>query len=119
MDGLLAKKPVFDGSRGATKAGSFMVTLRWVKRITGYALVEDPARFCEVLAWVTHIGKLHHKDYGATSGISLAIDDAAKERWMQRVLPIASPYAKGSRAIGALRAPYWKRENHQAVCIPQ
>jgi len=116
MDGLLDRRPAFDAGRGSTKAGSYFAPTRWVKSVTGFAVVRDMHRFEELLPWVTHIGKLRHKDYGAVSSFSVDIDPAAMHLWSQRNLPPDSDQAtRHVPAAGALASPYWKRENHREV----
>lgn len=114
--GLLSSRPRFDAQRGPTKAGSFMQPIRWVKQIQAFAVVEDVDRFKSLLPWITHIGKLWHKDFGAVDSFAVARDEAATARWQQRNLPIGSEYGNAhALAFGALVSPYWKAENHQKV----
>ena len=116
--GLFRKKPYFDGARGATKAGSYLQPMRWARKITGFAMVEDMDRVKDLLPWITHIGKLSHKDFGAVSGFELREDVAAQVAWRKRALPAKSPLAMDHvRAIGALVSPYWQRENFKQVAM--
>lgn len=116
--GILAKRPYFDGARGETKAGSYLQPTRMAESISGYAIVDDMDRVEQLLNWVTHIGKLRHKDHGAVQRFEVRADPLATERWHRRNLPLKSSFATGHpTAIGALFAPYWKRENHQLVAI--
>ncbi len=116
MDGLLDRRPAFDAGRGATKAGSYLVPIRWAKTVTGYAMVNDMERFGSLLPWITHIGKLRHKDSGAVSAFSVSEDPVAKTRWLQRNLPKGSGVASShAPAVGGLVSPYWKREAHKEI----
>ena len=118
MDGLLDRRPFFDGRRGSTKAGSYLAPIRWAKAVTGYAIVEDMARFQGLLPWVTHIGKLRHKDWGAVASFVIAEDTEADVLWRRRNLPVASPFAsEHAPAAAGLVSPYWKRENHTDVLV--
>jgi CRISPR type IV-associated protein Csf3 len=118
-DGLFRKKPYFDGSRGSTKAGSYLQPIRWVSKIVGYAMVEDMERFKELLPWITHIGKLAHKDFGAVFAAQVIEDEQATAAWLQRSLPADSPLCtvRHVPAVGTLHSPYWKRENFQNVSM--
>ncbi len=116
MDGLLDRRPAFDGQRGATKAGSYLVPTRWAKAVKAYAVVENMETFKKSLNWVTHIGKLHHKDHGAVATVTVSNDETAFEKWSTRNLPSESPAAtQHAQTVGGLRSPYWKRENHTLV----
>lgn len=116
--GLLTKRPAFDGLRGLTKAGSFLAPVRWAKTVSGYAVIADMDRLNAVLPWVTHIGKLWHRDYGAVEKFNVTVDPAANEQWMRRNLPLASPAALNhATGSGALVSPYWMRKNHQSVAV--
>lgn len=117
MVGLLDRRPAFDAQRGLTKAGSYLLPVRWAERATAYAVVEDMDKVYMLLNWVTHIGKLHHKDMGAVASTAIEDDVRASDFWSMRNLPVGSPMAKRhAHGIGGLTAPYWKRENHVAVC---
>lgn len=116
MDGLLDRRPTFDGQRGSTKAGSYLVPIRWAKSIKAYAMVEDMTLFERTLNWVSHIGKLHHKDHGAVASYAIVSDSAAQERWSVRNLPLGSPAAtRHAPAVGGVISPYWKRETHDQI----
>lgn len=116
--GLFRKKPYFDGARGATKAGSYLQPMRWVQKIRAYAIAEDIDRVEELLPWITHVGKLSHKDFGAVSSCTVHEDQAAHNFWTRRTLPSDSPLATSHvKAIGALVSPYWKRENFSQVAM--
>jgi CRISPR type IV-associated protein Csf3 len=116
MDGLLDRRPAFDGQRGSTKAGSYLVPTRWARSIKAYAMVQDMVIFKRTLNWVTHIGKLHHKDQGAVAGVEVVSDPEALARWSVRNLPVGSSEAKQhAPTVGGLVSPYWKRENHEQV----
>lgn len=113
MNGLLDRRPAFDAQRGSTKAGSYLVPMRWASSVTGYAMVENMEIFRRLLNWVTHIGKLRHKDMGAVAAVEIATDPAATERWSIRNLPVGSSAAsRHVPAVGALVSPYWKRAQH-------
>jgi CRISPR type IV-associated protein Csf3 len=114
--GLVSTRPPFDAQRGPTKAGSFVQPIRWVRQIRAFAVVDDMDRFKSLLPWVSHIGKLWHKDFGAVASFALEHDATATERWQQRNLPIGSECATAHvPAVGSLVAPYWKAENHGQV----
>lgn len=116
MDGLLDRRPAFDAGRGSTKAGSYFAPIRWAKTATAYAVVEDSSRFESLLPWITHIGKLRHKDYGAVSSYSVDCDPTALEVWGKRNLPIGSDRAaQHAPSVGGLVSPYWKRVNHTEI----
>ena len=116
--GLFKKKPSFDGARGATKAGSYLQPMRWIRKITGYAMVDDMNRVQELLPWITYIGKLGHKDFGAVSGFQIFNDEVAENEWIKRTLPEMSPLAtRHVKAVGALNAPYWQREKSKVVAM--
>lgn len=118
-EGILSKRPYFNAAQGPTKAGSYVQQARWAIKITGYALVADEARLVELLPWVTHIGKLHHKDWGRVGRFEVSHDVVALTQWSDRNLPAKSIYAKGyASCMGALRSPYWKRENHGLIAVP-
>lgn len=120
MSGLLTKRPYFDGARGVTKAGSYLQPIRWVRSLTAFAVVEDMQRFEDLLPWVTHIGKLHHRDYGAVSAVTCVPDSDAGVKWAQRNLPKGSSFASAHvQGIGALRSPYWDQKNHVEIAIPR
>lgn len=117
--GVLKKRPSFDASRGTTKAGSFIVPARWVHSITAFAVVEDMERFNALLPWVTHIGKLAHKDWGAVRHVSVDHDEVANTNWANRYLPAGSPCSNGHRkSIGGLASPYWLRTAHREILVP-
>lgn len=119
-DGLLNKRPYFDGARGTTKAGSYLQPIRQANRVSAYAVVDDMKRFEQLMNWVTHIGKLAHKDWGAVRSFEIAHDDQALSSWSKRNLPVESPFAIGApRMMGGLVSPYWKRENHCVVAANQ
>lgn len=116
--GLLRKRPYFDGQRGSTKAGSYLQPLRWAETVTGFAIVEDMQRFEQLLQWVTHIGKLGHKDHGAVRSFTVDQDESATGHWVKRNLPVGSEFAAGlPLTVGGLVSPYWKRENHLAIAV--
>lgn len=118
MAGFLTKKPYFDGRRGATVAGSYIQPIRWATTVTGFAVVEDMKRFTELLPWVTHIGKLHHKDWGAVRSFELVEDPSALQQWRYRNLPLDSPACDGhKKGIGGLASPYWDRKKHCDVAV--
>ncbi len=119
MDGVLKKRPSIDTSRGDTKAGSYVQQTRWVKNLHAYALVQDMDLFAGLLPWVTHIGKLHHRDYGAVKSFTVTEDDFALQMWARRPLPVGSEHASPEHvlAMGALKSPYWKREEHTQVLM--
>jgi CRISPR type IV-associated protein Csf3 len=116
-DGLLKKRPAFDAARGSTKAGSYFASARWTSKVQGWAMVEDMALFESLLHWVTHIGKLHHKDFGAVREATIVQDQEALQRWMMRPLPIGSDAATSDHVpvMGGLRSPYWMRSNFVPV----
>lgn len=120
LDGLLKKRPSIDTSRGDTKAGSYVQQTRWVKSLKAYAMVEDLDLFKGLLPWITHIGKLHHRDFGAVKSFEVIEDEDAAQRWSRRPLPVGSPSASADHVevMGALQAPYWKRESHLVVLAP-
>lgn len=118
FDGVLNKRPYFSGSTGLTKAGSYLQPVQWVKTVSAYAVIDDMARFQELLPWVTHIGKLHHRDYGGVTSFDVTVDEAANDLWHFRNLPMGSPMAKDHiRGIGSLVSPYWSRMQHQEINI--
>lgn len=119
MQGLFKKKPSIDTSRGHTAAASLFQHVRWVKQIQAWAVVDDMERFKEVLHHVTHIGKLHHKDWGAVQAVVVDADESAHDRWMFRSLPMASPLKTANHvsAIGALNSPYWDRQKHREIAV--
>jgi len=114
------KKPGYNMLAGSTKAGSYIQPLRWVDRLTGYAMAEDMDRVRQLLPWVTHIGKLIHKDYGAVSSFSVEVDEKARQEWPRRFLPVCSPQKTPAHvpAAGTLSPPYWKREKFEEILIP-
>lgn len=116
---VLKKRPSFDGTSGLTRAGTYMHPIRWVERIEAFAMVADMDHFRQLLPWITHIGKLHHKDYGAVCGFDMVESPEAQMHWANRILPVGSSEAKDhADGVGCLRSPYWKRENFQRVLIP-
>jgi len=116
LSGVLDKRPAFNAASGPTKAGSYIEPIRWVKTVTAYAVVNDMGRFESLLPWITHIGKLHHRDYGAVSSFEVTPDEAAESLWMRRNLPMGSAAGEAhAQAMGALVSPYWKRENHRPI----
>ena len=115
-DGLFRKKPYFDGQRGVTKAGSYLQPIRWASKVSGFAIVQDMECLKGLLPWITHIGKLHHKDFGAVSSAEVEVDVSAESEWSMRTLPIESSFAtRHAPAIGALQSPYWMREEFKRV----
>lgn len=120
LDGVIKKAPRIDTSSGHMKAGLFFQPIRYTSVVRAWVVVDDEAQFTALLPWVTHIGKLWHKDCGAVRRFEVFDDEAAVERWRNRPLPLHSPCAGEShvQAMGALQAPYWKRENHQVVLMP-
>lgn len=118
-DELLDKRPAFNSQSGHTKAGSYVATIRWASRITAYAVVHDMKRLMNLLPWVTHIGKLHHKDFGAVKSFTVLEDIEANQLWTNRILPVGSPFATNHcMGFGGLVSPYWKKENHRDVMFP-
>lgn len=118
MSGLFVKKPFHDGTRGLTKAGLYVHPVRWAKRAVAYG-VGDLQKLRALLPWVTHLGKLHSKDYGAVKAWRLDEDATALEMWSKRPLPIGSGSAMHhAPAMGALRSPYWLRETFQEILAP-
>lgn len=117
IDGVLKKRPSVDTSRSDTKAGSYVQQTRWVKGIRAFAMVEDMRLFSSMMPWVTHIGKLHHRDYGAVKSFAITEDASAMSLWVRRPLPPDSPFATSDHvmAMGAIKSPYWKREEHAPV----
>lgn len=114
--GVLKRRPYFDGATGQTKAGSFIQPLRWVSKVTAWAMVKDMHRVQELLPWVTHIGKLKARDFGAVKTFELHEDAQAVERWSHRNLPASSPFAtQHARGIGGLVSPYWERSKHREI----
>ena len=110
VDGLLSKRPAFDGARGLTKAGSYVEPTRWADRAIAYGVGNIDA-IRALLPWVTHIGKLRHKDFGAVNSFTVTPDDANAKNWTRRTLPQASPEATSHvAAMKCLSAPYWNRE---------
>lgn len=120
LKGALKKKPAIDTSRGDTKAGSYVQQIRWVKRIQAWAIVEDMKHLQALLPWVTHVGKLHHRDMGAVSSWAIHEDATASQKWTERPLPLGSPHAGVAHVpvMGGLHSPYWKREDHCIVLTP-
>jgi CRISPR type IV-associated protein Csf3 len=120
IDGLLTKRPAFNAQSGHTKAGSYVASTRWASSISAYAVVEDMQRLMQLLPWVTHIGKLHHKDFGAVRGFTVQENADAEKLWCQRALPVGSSFATSHvPGIGGLVSPYWKRENHLEILLPK
>ena len=116
--GLLSKRPYFDGQRGSTKAGSYVLPTRWASTVSAFAVVEDMERLNALLPWVTHIGKLHHKDFGAVRSVEVVTDDTARTEWAWRNLPAGSDMARGHHAsVGGLKSPYWRRDRHLEVLV--
>jgi CRISPR type IV-associated protein Csf3 len=118
-EGLLKKRPAFDASRGLTKAGSYFQSARWVRSARAWAIVSDFAVFEGLLPWVTHVGKLHHKDYGAVRKVEVVADHGAEEKWFYRPLPMGSEHATEQHvpAVGNLCSPYWKRSTFQPILL--
>lgn len=119
--GLLRKMPGFNAGSGPTKAGSYIHSLRWVERATAYVVASDEDRVRELVAWITHLGKLAHLDYGAISEAVVNRDDAALEQWSRRPLPFASERATAHvPTTTALQPPYWKRsmEHQRTGMVP-
>lgn len=120
MNKVIDKRPAVDTTRGDTKAGSYVQQTRWVKSISAWAMVDDMALFKSLLPWATHIGKLHHRDFGAVKSFEIVEDASATMLWADRPLPVDSEFASDNhvRVMGALHSPYWKRENHRVVLVP-
>jgi CRISPR type IV-associated protein Csf3 len=119
VDGLLDKRPAFDPQRTSTKAGSYFQPIRWASSVSAYGVVSDMKRVEELLPWITHIGKLHHKDFGAVRSFGIEADVLALTKWTRRNLPVSSPFAVAhSKAVGGLVSPYWKREQHTEIMVP-
>lgn len=119
-DGVLKKRPAFDSARGTTKAGSMFVSIRWVKAIRAWAMVDDLAVFEGLVPWITHIGKLHHKDFGAVRAATVTVDEQARSKWMRRPLPVGSEHLSDSHVMvmGKLQSPYWQRTGFEPVFVP-
>lgn len=116
MDGLLNARPAIDPTRGLTKAGAYNVPTRFASCVYGYAMVEDETLLNSVLPWVTHIGKLHHRDFGAVAGFQVIDCEEATQLWSRRNLPASSGLATmHASAFGSLRSPYWVAENHKEI----
>lgn len=120
LSGALKKKPYFDGQRGQTKAGLYVQDIRWAERITAWAVIDDEKTFRDLLPWVTHIGKLHHRDFGAIRCFEVVQDEGARIKWCHRPLPLGSDFASNEHvlAIGGLRSPYWNRSEHRSILSP-
>src|SRR3989338_142020 len=116
-NGLLKKRPYFDQKRGSTKAGSYVQSARWTRGVRAWAMVEDRPLFESLLPWVTHIGKLHHKDFGAVRSFQILPNEEAQSRWAQRTLPVGSLFATKQHVLSqaALVSPYWDRRNFRPV----
>lgn len=120
LRGAFRKLPYVDTSRGATKAGSLLEPLGAVAAIRAWG-VGDIEALRALLPYLTHVGKLHHHDHGAVAGFTVEADERAREGWKRRALPADSPHAGSddfAAAVGALAAPYWKRETHREVRVP-
>jgi len=120
LNGVLKTRPAFDSQRGNTKAGLYVQSSCWVERITAWAVLDDEDRFRQLLPWVTHIGKLHHHDFGAVRSFEIEEEATAVAKWSKRPLPQGSDYGAESHvmAMGGLRAPYWKRSEYRPILVP-
>lgn len=117
-DGLLSRRPQFDGQRGMTKAGSYLQPTRWATTVTGFAVIEDLDRVRALLPWISHIGKLRHKDFGAVRSFEMVEDASAAARWQRRNLPLHSPFGvQHLNGSGCLISPYWARENQREIKV--
>lgn len=124
--GLLTKRPpTFDGQRGATVAGMFVVQTIHADALVAYVVADGGsgfARVMELLPYLTHIGKLHRIDFGAVAKICVSVDEQAKTQWLRRPLPVDAPDAllfnavsKRAMAMGALESPYYDRARFAPV----
>lgn len=120
MNGVLKKASRIDTTKGKFKAGVFVQTLRAVSEARAWG-VGNIAALEALMPYVTHLGKLHHRDHGAVASWRVERDASALSRWARRPLPKTSPFADADTyapSIGALRAPYWLRAEHTEVMMP-
>ena len=119
--GVLRKPPAVDSTRGVTAAGLYETARRPCDQIKAWC-IGDPQALRELLRQVTFLGKMHARGAGQVQQIDVDEDDHALVAWTNRSLPVSSPLlaadgAGRSDMLGALRAPYWKRENFQVVKV--
>jgi CRISPR type IV-associated protein Csf3 len=116
--GLLGRKvPLFDPARGLTKGASLQHSMRSYHSATAFG-VGDLDGVRRLLGHVHSLGKLRRRSAGRIVSVEVAAFVQAAEAWRARHLP-QDAEAKGYVSdIGALRAPYWKRETFVPVQIP-
>lgn len=71
----------------------------WVDKLCWWALAE-PGRLRELLARLSHVGRLARHGWGQLLTITATEDPEAVSRWRDRDLP-------GQGPIASIRAPYW------------
>lgn len=92
---------------GPYKAYQMAVPLVQVASVRAWC-IGQPERIGELLARVTHLGKLARLDMGRVAGREIVPCDQAHERWKWRTMPEPMP---GYRpAVMTLMPPYWRRE---------
>lgn len=94
---------------GPYKSYSFLAPLVAVAEAHAWC-VGDQDAIRDLLARVTHVGKLARIDCGRVASIDvLPDDDPTAERWTLRTMPDSRPGFHAS--VATLTPPYWRRES--------
>lgn len=78
--------------------------------------VGDIDKVSALLAHVRSVGPLHRLSAGLVASAEIFPDQEAEQFWQLRNMPNEMPGYEP--IVGGLRAPYWKRENHQVAWVP-
>lgn len=104
-----------DPGMGPYKAYQIYVPLVQVERVRAWCIGEAE-RIGELLARVTHLGKLARLDMGRVLSREILPCAEARERWKCRTMPEPLP---GYRpAVMTLMPPYWRREMRTVAWEP-
>ena len=117
-EGLLSKKPRWDGASGSTKGYSLMLQERLASHATAYAIGdEDGVR--DLLRRVSSLGKLRRLSKGLIVDVVVEEIDSPACLWHLHNLPTDSEERDGiyAYASGCLAAPYWN-DRHGVVKMP-
>ena len=114
-DSYVSRGNLFSMGSGPYKGYLFTRSTCQSPKVVAYGVgVID--KVSELLAHVRSVGPLQRLSAGLVATAEVFPDKDAGELWKLRNMPHEIPGYEPM--IGGLKAPYWKREHHQAVWMP-
>lgn len=104
--------PVINTMSGQFRAYQYYVSTQWMEKACAWC-VGDRERIMELLARLTHIGKMGRNGWGLLESVTVEVDEEAKTKWALRVLPKSLDVAQSGVTYASVmsppRAPYWNK----------